>query len=90
MLVLTKLLCKQYPLRLITSHYPVSSGYHSLCQEMDFLLYSGISLSGTAVSSQIPHSVCRQFTVMLWTAPVYRCVSWHVHSGNYFIILFKF
>lgn len=59
-------LTKQYSLKLITSHYPVSSGYHSLCQEVvDLLLYSGISLSGTAVSNQIPHTVCRQFTVML-------------------------
>lgn len=91
MLVLTKLLYKQYPLRLITSRYPVAGGYHSLCQEeVDFLLYSGISLSGTAVSNQTPHIVCRQITVMLWTAPVYRSVHWHVHSGSDFTILFYF
>lgn len=49
---------REYPLRLITSGYPVSSGCHSLCQEeVDFLLYSGFSFWNSCLQPDSPH--CR-------------------------------
>lgn len=48
------------------------------------------SVSGTAVYNQIPHTADRQFSVMLWIAPVYRSVHCHIHSGSDFFVLFYF